>query len=91
MKTIETPTYDWWIEPLDDITNQVIAEELPSSSTEEILIENFRRRRAWPCSYELIAKLKKAARTSRINLRYYVYNRRGNSQIRRVPIFEPAK
>mgnify|MGYP001606698241 CR=1 FL=1 len=87
---IKTATgYSWWIEPLDDITNQAIADELFCSNVEEIETNEGKRKRAWPCGSDLIQKLKKAARTSRTTLRYCVYNRRGQGQIRRVPIFEP--
>ncbi len=83
------PKYAWWIEPIDDITNHAIADELPSSNIELIEIKGGSEKRAWSCDSDLIHKLKKAMRTSQLILRYYVYNRRGQGQIRRVPIFEP--
>lgn len=90
MKTKTATDYSWWIEPIDDITNQAIADELPCSNVEEIETNEGKRKRAWPCDSDLIQKLKKAARTSRIILRYHVYNRRGQSQIRHVAFFEPG-
>lgn len=88
-RTATKPKYEWWIEPIDDITNHAIADELPGSNIEEIEVEEGRKRRAWPCTSDLVQKMKKAARTSQTTLRYYVYNRRGGSAIRRVTIFEP--
>lgn len=90
-RTERTPKrkYAWWIEPIDDITNHAIADELTGAEIERIEVGEGNEKRAWPCDSKLVQKLKAAARTSLISLRYRVYNRCGQGQIRRVPFFEP--
>jgi len=72
------PTYEWFIEPLDDFTNDSIRREVPAENTyRELLDNNGKPRKVWQCSYEQVRYFW-ASRDCGLNFR--IFNRPVTSQ-----------
>ena len=78
--------YIWYIEPLDDSTNQTVSQELP--------IENFchaircgdgKKHNLWRCEFSLASSMHKSKES--LNLNFNIFGREGNGKIRRCPPF----
>ncbi len=82
-KEMRRPVYSWYIEPLDEHTNEVIARELAQECDAP---ERGRRcsdgkpHDLWRCRHILIERLR--ASRKRFNLRFRAYGQKGNGPIR---------
>lgn len=76
---------DWFIEPLDAQTNEVISRELPVENADRITFtREGRTHTLWQCPFNLVSRLDKSRGS--LKLRFQVYNRFGlNGRIRKCP------
>ncbi len=84
----EKAVYDWFIEPGDKHTNEVIASESPGEEPlRNVLCGDGIRRNLWQCSFRFIRYFKNSQKSAA--LRFEVFNRRKpNGAIRKCPLFE---
>jgi hypothetical protein len=80
--------YVWFIEALDDHTNEVIGKALQEAAEESLVRitpTDKRQRKAWRCSFDFLSSLEKSQ--AALGLKFKVYNQMGNGQIRPCPAF----
>ena len=80
--------YTWFLEPLDNRTNEVIGKALGEMSEENFhqsIVFDGKRHNLWECPAQLVADFNRS-RTN-LGLRFLVYNRLGNGKIRLCPLF----
>lgn len=80
-------TYTWYIEPLNDFTNEYLSRELPAENAlRDKLCSDGKQRNLWQCSdYRFVTYVKK----SNVPLKYKVFVKEGNGKIRECNL--PAK
>ncbi len=80
--------YSWYIEPLDDWTNEVVGKQINQSEIAEnafqkqIDCEDNKPHNLWECIPELINSLVHSKQ--KLGLRFRIWNQRGNGKIREV-------
>ncbi len=83
-------TYQWFIKPQDQITNTILANELPELNFIRDLTDNTGKiHNLWRCEYWLVAYWLHSQKTA--GLRFKVFNRRGNRGIIREWLFHKKK
>lgn len=82
--------YDWFVEPLSDLTNEYISRELPAENAERgVLCNDGKRRDMWLCKYKFISFLKRSLLGP--TLRYNVFIRTGEKGLVRPATFIGSK
>lgn len=72
--------YQWFVEPLDSLTNETISRELTEENClRGALCADGKKRNLWSCDYSLISKLR---RSRKIGLKFNVFVRQGGGKIR---------
>lgn len=72
-------SYTWFVEPLDDFTNEYIANELsPENALREQWCDDENKHNLWRCEFSYINKLK----NSQLKLRFHVFVQEGNGKKR---------
>jgi len=81
--------YTWFLRPLDNHTNEVICKTLGEYAEENFLrtitLSDGKRYYLWECPVQLVADFYRSQYD--MGLRFIIYNRFGNSKIRRCPRF----
>ena len=73
-------SYVWYVEPLNDVTNEYISRELPpEDALRDQACEDGKRHNLWRCQYWFVALLNR----SQQSLRFAAWVQEGNGQIRR--------
>jgi hypothetical protein len=65
----------WYIEPLDDATNHLIAEELPEeNAVRGAECADEKKRNLWKCTYDFISKLGRSK--SSLRIKFNIFNQK---------------
>lgn len=76
--------YTWYVRPLDSETNRIIAPQLSEEKICEVTI-NGKSVKLWQCTRDDINSFKRSQEA--LGLKFKVYNRQGNGQIRECTVF----
>jgi len=81
--------YQWYLEPLDGFTNDVIARSLiekigdcDADRSVEVVDEDGARHSVWEVDYPFVAKMQQSKRSFGQPLRFNVFNKRGQGPLR---------
>ena len=74
--------YRWYVEPQDSHTNRVLAENTQEENCHRGLETADGKKDLWECSRSVVRRLVASSRDAK--LKFNVYSRRGNGQIRNV-------
>ena len=91
---MNTRTYNWFLEPKNLHTNEIVAQALAEEgTTEERMVgardDKGRRHNLWPCKHSLIQFLERS-RSQNLAIKFNVFAQEGRGKIRRFP-FTSAK
>ncbi len=82
--------YDWFVEPLSDLTNEYISRELSAENAERgVLCTDGKKRDMWRCKYKFISFLKRSLLSPA--LKYNVFVRAGEKGSVRPATFIASK
>jgi len=71
--------YTWYVEPLDDFTNECIARELPEEDAlRKVMCSDGEERNLWRCKHSFITEVK----NNHHAFRYKIFVREGNGVVR---------
>ena len=72
--------YRWFVEPLDSLTNGILAMELPEENTQKRVLCSNGYHDLWECPWSFVAKLRRSRKD--LKLKFKVFNQKGNGKIR---------
>lgn len=56
--SVQIQRYQWFVEPLTDLTNEYISRELPAESAERgVMCQDGRKRNLWRCEWRFISNM----------------------------------
>ncbi|MBU4204768.1 hypothetical protein KKE19_01495 [Patescibacteria group bacterium] len=77
----------WYVEPLDKLTNESLARELPEENFQPgTIISDGTRHNLWRCDFAIVANLRSDGQ-----FHFRIFNRYGNGQIRQCRFFKRKK
>jgi hypothetical protein len=83
--------YTWYVEALDDRTNEIVAKGLGQDAEESffggvLIPPDERRHQLWRCPFSVVNFLQKSKGS--LGLKFQIYNREGQGKIRRCDVVQ---